>query len=242
MKRRFIVVANVFLAAAAFLSLPVAAEAGTYLQTAFVPELATPTLEIDYTYRTDQIKKFDLITSVVQARLSYVLFPGLEASIDGRLLSYSLEYYYYPYYDPYFKRDGDYSKTGMGLGFGLKYLIPPLLDEIDLAAGLQGSYSQAGKITEYDITILALASSDVSKGLTPFAGFGMSYNQQKFELERDDYWSNQLFTVLVSAKETKFEPVFFVGVKYMIENHLGIAVEAMIQDGLGGEASFSYRF
>lgn len=191
--------------------------AGPYLTTGFVPELATPTADLFYSYHDDQLGGFDLKKTIIGARFSYVPYPAIECSVNLDVLSYELE---------------NFDENGLGLGVGLKYQLVQFFQNVDSSINLTGKLGNAGSIKEYDLTIAALISRDVGEGFTPFGGAGISYNRQKFDGEEG----------LAPVTETNIDPVIFVGIKYMFMNHMGLMLETFLQDGLGLELALGYRF
>lgn len=192
-------------------------QAGSYLMTAFVPEVGTLTVEGRASTHEEDLHRLDLDRNVFGARLSYVFYPALEGIGELRILSYEIE---------------GRRQNGLGLTGGFKYQFAPLMPEVDTAMAILGSVGSADEIDEAELTVLGMLSKDIAEGWTPFGGIGFSWNRQNFDGDEG----------LGKADETEIDPVFFGGIKYLYQNAVGAAADVFIQDGVGLELSVSYRF
>jgi hypothetical protein len=196
---------------------PTRVPASSYLMTAFVPEASTTTVDLTATLHDEAIEHFELERVTYGARLSYVLRPALEGMLQLDLLDYRLE---------------GLAQKGLGLTGGLKYQFGGLARAFDAAVSLQGSYGMADEITETEACLLGLISRDTPDGWTPFGGFGLSVNRQEFSGAGN----------IAAVSETRFDPVLFLGLKYLLRNRLGVAAEVFSRDGVGGSATLGWRF
>lgn len=206
-----------FLATALVLGLAPAAGAVTFATTAFVPELATSTVDVTFRFHDRDIDELDLNSTSLGVRLSYVPYPALETSVGLRFLSYDLE---------------GFDKEGLGVEGGAKYQFTQAFRSLDVAMALLGSYGHVQSIDEWEVAGVGLVSRDISSGWTPFAGLGASWARQEFAGT----------TGLPAAEEDDVAPVFFVGAKYLFKNTFGLVAETFFQDGLGAEVACSIRF
>ena len=209
--------ATVILTVLTVFLLPALGLAYSFQMTGFVPELATPTLDIIYSYQSEKLDDYDLEGHRIGGRLSYVIYPALEAIIGFNLLDYELE---------------GKDENGVSVDLGFKYQFQQFSGSVDFSLALMGDIGQTDTISFFDGMLLAIVSQDVGTGWTPYLGGGIGYSVQDFEGD----------VGLPEARENQLEPIIYGGLKYMYKNHLGASMEAFYKDGVGIGFDLSYRF
>jgi hypothetical protein len=209
--------ATVLFLATAFMLQPAIGRAQPFLMTGYVPELATPTVDAYFVYHDDQLGDYNLKGATLGVRLSYVVYPAMEALIGINLLQWDLE-----------SKD----ESGFKMDFGLKYQFTRFAETADVALAALGGFGQTGTIDIFDFNLLALVSKEQVKGLTPFLGVGFAYTLQDFN-----------GTIGFPAdKDSKVVGVVYGGLKLKFTNHMGAALEGFYKDGAGATLGFNYRF
>ncbi len=199
--------------------LPPAADAQPFARTAFVPELATPSVGLFALRHFDDLYGTELTRSAVGVRFDYVPYPALQVTVDLHHLDYDLDLH----------SGKDISESGLGLQVGGKYQLANLLPDFDTSVGATAEYAASDSITEMGTEVMAMVSRTFSNNWTPFAALGFSFNRQEYDGG-------------ISIEESRLEPVVSLGVSYTLAQKMAFAVGTFFRDGLGLETMVSYRF